>query len=94
LEDWRKRLEEAGLKVGRAKTEHLPPPGAQGSIRMKQYGLEERTELPKAHPSSTWARHCTRREDVARRLKLESVRPGQSGESSQECSAPSKSRRN
>jgi len=47
LEEWRKRLEEAGVKVSRAKTEHLPLPGAQGSIRMKQYGLEERTELPK-----------------------------------------------
>ena len=29
--------------------------------------------------------HCTRREDVARRLKLESARLRQSGESSREC---------
>jgi len=47
LEEWRKTLEEAGIKVSRAKTEHLPSPGAQGSVRVKQYGLEERTELPK-----------------------------------------------
>jgi len=40
LENWRGCLEDAGLKVSRAKTEHLPPLGSTTKIRMKKYDEE------------------------------------------------------
>ena len=46
LENWRGCLEDAGLKVSRAKTEHLPPLGSTTKIRMKKYEEETRTNLP------------------------------------------------
>ena len=46
LENWRGCLEEAGLKVSRAKTEHLPPPGNRQPIRMKEYEGDGLTDLP------------------------------------------------
>ena len=46
LENWRGCLEDAGLKVSRAKTEHLPPPGNMERINMEKYGGGDKTELP------------------------------------------------
>ena len=46
LENWRGCLEEAGLKVSRAKPEHLPPPGIRQPIRMKEYEGDGLTDLP------------------------------------------------
>jgi len=40
LENWRGCLEDAGLKVSRAKTEHLPPLDSTTKIRMKKYDEE------------------------------------------------------
>jgi len=40
LESWRVCLGDAGLKVSRAKTEHLPPLGSAIKIRMKKYDEE------------------------------------------------------
>ena len=37
LENWRGCLEDAGLKVSRLKTEHLPLAGNQQKINMKEY---------------------------------------------------------
>jgi hypothetical protein len=47
LEDWRRRLEEVGLKVSRSKTEHLPPAGNTDNIRMKEYNSSVYADLPK-----------------------------------------------
>ena len=37
LEIWREKMEAAGLKISRKKTEHLPAAGDQENIRMKKY---------------------------------------------------------
>ena len=37
LKLWRTKLEDVGLKLSGKKTEHLPPPGEQRSIKLKEY---------------------------------------------------------
>ena len=46
LENWRGCLEDAGLKVSRSKTEHLPPAGNLQKIVMKEYDGDGSTDLP------------------------------------------------
>ena len=46
LEDWRRRLEDVGLKVSRSKTEHLPPKGETGNIKLKEYDGNGSANLP------------------------------------------------
>ena len=43
LENWRGCLEDAGLKVSRLKTEHLPLAGNQQKIYMKEYDSDGKT---------------------------------------------------
>ncbi|XP_046862544.1 uncharacterized protein LOC124456042 [Xenia sp. Carnegie-2017] len=47
LEDWRRILEDVGLKVSRAKTEYLPPIGCIGNIKLREYTGPGNTDLPK-----------------------------------------------
>jgi hypothetical protein len=46
LENWRECLEDAGLKISRLKTEHLPPVANTEKVLMKEYGGSRQTELP------------------------------------------------
>ena len=46
LEKWKSSLEDAGLKVSRSKTEHLPPLTSLEKIRMRQYEGNNHTDLP------------------------------------------------
>ena len=43
LENWRGCLEDAGLKVSRSKTEHLPQAGNLQKINMKEYDSDGKT---------------------------------------------------
>ncbi|XP_046848167.1 uncharacterized protein LOC124441744 [Xenia sp. Carnegie-2017] len=47
LEEWRRILEDVGLKVSRAKTEYLPPSGCIGNIKLREYAGPGNTDLPK-----------------------------------------------
>jgi len=47
LEIWREKIEAAGLKISRKKTEHLPAVGKQENIGMKKYGRQVIGSLPK-----------------------------------------------
>jgi hypothetical protein len=46
LENWRRHLEDAGLKVSRSKTEYLPLVNNIERIQMKVYESDDKTELP------------------------------------------------
>ena len=46
LERWRECMEKNGLKVSRAKTEHLQTPGDTDPVRMKRYMETEMVNLP------------------------------------------------
>ncbi|KAK7168265.1 hypothetical protein R3I94_002347 [Phoxinus phoxinus] len=46
LEIWREKLEGAGLKLSRSKTEHLPPTGREESIRLREYDSTAHANLP------------------------------------------------
>ena len=46
LERWRACMEKNGLKVSRAKTEHLQTTGATDPVRMKRYLETEMVNLP------------------------------------------------
>lgn len=41
IEDWRRRLEDVGLKVSRSKMEYLPTKGNMENIRLKEYYVVE-----------------------------------------------------
>ena len=46
LERWRECMEKNGLKVSRAKTEHLQTTGDTDPVRMKRYRVTEMLNLP------------------------------------------------
>lgn len=46
VENWWDCLEDAGLKVSRSKTEHLPPPANLQPIELKGYEGKGSTNLP------------------------------------------------
>ncbi|XP_046847978.1 uncharacterized protein LOC124441545 [Xenia sp. Carnegie-2017] len=46
LEEWRRILEDVGLKVSRAKTEYLPPSGCIGNMKLREYAGPGNTDLP------------------------------------------------
>jgi len=47
LEDWRRRLEDVGLKVSRSKTEyHIPPKESSDDIKLKEYDSSDHATLP------------------------------------------------
>ena len=43
LELWRARLQDVGLMLSRKKTKHLPPPGKQKNIKLKEYNSTKYT---------------------------------------------------
>ena len=45
LEKWRSSSKDAGLKVSRTKTEHLPPLTSLEKIKMRQYERSHHTDL-------------------------------------------------
>ena len=45
LELWRTKLKVVGLKLSRKKTEHLPPPGEQISIKLKKHNSSKYAKL-------------------------------------------------
>ena len=47
LESWRARLEGVGVRLSRKKTKHLPPPGEQKNIKLKECNSSKYAELPK-----------------------------------------------
>ena len=47
LELWRARLEDVGVKLSSKKTKHLPPPGEQKNIKLKECNSSKYAELPK-----------------------------------------------
>ena len=46
LELWRTRLEDKVQKLGRKKTEHLPPYGEQKNMKLKKYNTSKYAEIP------------------------------------------------
>lgn len=61
--DWRtgECLEDAGLKVSRSKTEHLPPRNNDKKIKLQAQASEDKTELPtiSALPGNNYYRQRT-----------------------------------